>query len=155
MTSDRYWNLATVIMQSILLFFALFLICAMSHFLGDIYKTMREGAPLPAMTHRIQNIIPRDTTGMFCLAACGAMTNFCIGIMLILRATEPLSGTQSIAFHVSATWGLVLVFLIIVLVALILPFVSIVPRLPTAEECKRRRNAPVCGLSGVCFTVSF
>ncbi len=108
----------------------------MPHLLDDAYATVLEGAPLPAMTQWIREVVPEDMTGILCLATSAAITNLCIGIMLIVTATTPLTATQRTIFLTSTTWGIVLFSMILLIIALAIPFVTIISRLSTDEEMK-------------------
>ncbi len=132
--TDRRWNLVTILVQSVLLFFATFLLSAMPHLLDDTYATVLEGALLPAMTQWIRDFVPEDMAGILCLATSATITNFCIGLMLIVTASSALNATQRTIFLTSTTWGIVLFSLILLLVALALPFVTIIGRLSTEQE---------------------
>lgn len=132
--TDRRWNLATILVQSVLLFFATFLLSAMPHLLDDTYATVLEGTPLPAMTDWAREVVPEDMAGILCLATGAAITNLCIGLMLISTATTALTATQRTIFLTTTTWGIVIFSSIFLLVALALPFVTIFGRLATDEE---------------------
>lgn len=124
----------TILVQSLLIFVAIFLLCVLPHLLDHTYATLREGAALPALTEWVREVVPADLVGVLCLATGAAITNICIGLMLIVTASTALTATQRTIFLTMTTWGTILVGTILLLVALAIPFISTTGRLPTDEE---------------------
>ena len=123
-----------ILVQSVLLFFATFLLSALPHLLDHTYATLLEGAALPALTEWVREVVPEDLGGILCLATGTAITNICIGLMLIVTASTALTATQRTIFLTTTTWGMMLVGTLLLLVALAIPFISTTGRLSTDEE---------------------
>ena len=133
MQTDRRWNVVTILLQSVVLFFAVFLLCVLPHLLNDTYERMFEGKALPAMTQWVRDVGTDDAAGVLCVALGAALTNLCVGLMLIATAATALAATQRTIFLATTTWGIVLLVTLLLLVALTLPFISTVGRLSTEE----------------------
>ena len=108
----------------------------MPHLLDHTYARVFEGATLPAITQWVREVVPEDFAGMLCMAMGAAITNLCIGLMLIATAETALRATQRTIFLTTTTWGIVLFSTLLLLVALTIPFISTIGRLSTDEEMK-------------------
>jgi len=132
--TDRRWNIGTILTQSVLLFFITFLLFSLPHLLDDTYEMALEGQTLPAMTHWILNVMPDAMAGILCMTTSVAITNLCIGLILVKTAETAIIATQRTIFLTITTWGITLFSMILLLVALALPFISTIGRLSTVEE---------------------
>ena len=133
-THDNRWNFATVLAQSVLLFFLVFFVSVITealyfqyaHIIGDMY--------LPTPLRWMRAIVPKEEAGMIGLAATLALTNLCAGIILQATAPTPQIATQRTIFLVSTTWGLVFVGSVCVVCALALPLIPCIRRIATDAE---------------------
>jgi len=122
-THDNRWNFATVLAQSVLLFFLVFFVSVITealyfqyaHIIGDMY--------LPTPLRWMRAIVPKEEAGMIGLAATLALTNLCAGIMLQATAPTPEIATRRTLFLVTTTWGLVFVGIAFSAIAFILPMI--------------------------------
>ena len=120
---DNRWNFATVLAQSVLVFFLIFFVAIMVGALSDTYEDVFGEKALPAPAQWIRMIIPRGDDGIIGLAATLALTNLCAGIMLQATAPTPQIATQRTIFLVSTTWGVVFVGSTYALASLLVPFI--------------------------------
>lgn len=134
--NDNRWNLATVTAQSVAVFCITFLVSAIPTLLHDTHVATMEGKCLPALTQWVQDVLPADFCGMVCLAILVSLTHACAGVMLVKTAASEVQATQRIAFLGSVTWGLVFLSILILAIALALPFLYCIAILPTDEELR-------------------
>lgn len=131
---DNRWNFATVLAQSVLLFFLIFFVAVITealnfryaHIIGDMY--------LPTPLRWIRAITPKEEAGMIGLAATLALTNLCAGIMLQATAPTPQIATQRTLFLVTTTWGLVFVGIAFGVSAFILPMIPTIKGLGSEAD---------------------
>src|ERR1035437_5411641 len=102
--TGKGWNVATVLVQSSVIFFITFLLCATPHLWDETYAIRFGGAPLPALTQWLRDVLPKDFSGMVCLSLIVTMSHFCIGMMLLSTAKTELSQTQRTVFLSTTTW---------------------------------------------------
>ena len=136
--SDHRWNFATVLAQSVLVFFLVFFVSVVAGGLSDTYKDVFGDMRLPAPAQLTQAISPSEGTGVLGLAVTLALTNLCAGLMLQATAPTPEIATRRTIFLVSTTWGVVFVGSVFTLVSLLVPFIRCASagglQLPTDEE---------------------
>ncbi len=135
---ENRWNFATVLTQSVLVFFLVFFVSMMAGALNDTYKDIFGDMLLPAPAQLMRAIIPSEGTGVLGLAVTLALTNLCAGIMLQATAPTPEIATRRTIFLVSTTWGVVFAGSVFALVSLLVPFICCASagglQLPTVEE---------------------
>ena len=65
---SKVWGVATVLIQSVVLLCALFLLLTIPHLLDDTFATRLEGRALPPITRFFHTTVPTDATAVMCIA---------------------------------------------------------------------------------------
>ena len=132
--AENRWNFATVLAQSVVVFFLLCFVSMIAGTLNDRYADILGGDGLPTPLQWMRAQIPIEGAGSIGLAATLALTNLCAGIILQATAPTPQIATQRTIFLVSTTWGLVFVGSVCVVCALALPLIPCIRRIATDAE---------------------
>jgi succinate dehydrogenase/fumarate reductase cytochrome b subunit len=111
-----------------------FLLFITPHLWDDTYAQLMEGEQLPCMTQWVRNAVPEEFAGVACVATMVAVTHLCLGIMLLVTAATEIARTKRTVFLTSASWGILLLVLVVMVIAQVLPFISIASCLRMEEE---------------------
>ena len=141
----------TLGVQSIVLFATCTLLFITPHMWDDTYANLYFGAPLPALTDWIRQIVPKDSAGSLGLATMLSITHFCLGLVMIASSPSESIATQKIHFLLLTTIAVMILAILIFVVAQVMPFVSIISQLATAEEIEHtsRINRYWFGLTSI------